>query len=143
MPFQPGNPGGPGRPRGSRNAINQVLDNIAGENVEAAVRKVVDAAGEGDLAAARLVLGRMWTAPRGRTVEFELPEVRTPHDVVAANAAVIKAMAEGMLTPQEGASICSVIEGQRRAIEIVDVEVRVAALEQKMAEEIGKLSGAA
>lgn len=140
MTFQIGHPGGPGRPRGSRNAVNLLLDQIAGEGVEAALRKVVEAAGEGDMAAARLMLGRLWTAPKTRPVELELPAVEKAEDVVAANAIVIKAMADGTLTAQEGAAFSAALEGQRRAIEIVDVETRVAALEQKMAREIGKIS---
>jgi hypothetical protein len=146
MPFQPGNSGGPGRPRGSRNAVNVKLDRIAGESAEAVVRKMVDAAAEGNLAAARLVLNRIWTAPKGRPVEFELPLVDNPEDAVRANAAVMQAMADGQLTAEEGAAFAAVIETQRRAIETLIVEKRLSRLEAQMAEKktgLGQLAFAA
>jgi hypothetical protein len=139
MPFQTGNPGGPGRPRGSRNAVNLRLDELAGDGAEAMVRKMVDAATEGNLAAARLVLNRIWTAPKGRTVEFELPPVDSPEDAVRANAAVMQAMADGRLTTEEGAAFSAVIETQRRAIETLILDERLTRLESQMSEEKRKL----
>ena len=139
MPFKPGNSGGPGRPRGSRNAVNLELDRLAGDSAEAMVRKMVEAATEGNLAAARLVLNRIWTAPKGRTVEFELPPVDSPADAVRANATVLQAMADGSLTTEEGAAFSAAIETQRRAIETLLIDERLTRLETQMGEEKRKL----
>ena len=40
-------------------------------------------------------------------------------------------MAAGEITPDEGAAVAAVLETRRRAIETVELESRVAALEEK------------
>ena len=48
-----------------------------------------------------------------------------------AQAAVIAAMARGEISPEEAASIASVLEQQRRAIETDDHEKRLQELEEE------------
>ena len=130
--FEKGNPGGPGRPRGSRNAVNAILDQLAVEGAETMVKKMIEAADGGDRVAARLVLSRIWSAPKGRAVAIELPEIRTPADLLAAHAAVVKAIADQTITPQDGAALASVLETHRRAFELVAQEEKVEALERQV-----------
>jgi len=137
--FEKGNPGGPGRPRGSRNAVNLLLDQLAVGSAEALVQKMIDAAAGGDRVAARLVLNRIWSAPKGRAVSVALPEIKTPADLLAAHAAVSAAISAGTLTPQDGASLASVLETHRRAFELVKQEQEVAALEAEVSALRGKL----
>jgi hypothetical protein len=111
--------GNPGRPRGSRNNVNQMLDELAVEGAEALVKKMIEVAGEGDRVAARMVLSRIWAAPKSRTVPVEMPEIRAPRDLLAAHTAVSAALATGTITPQEAASLASVLETHRRAFELV------------------------
>ena len=96
------------------------------------VKKMIEAAGEGDRVAARLVLGRIWSAPKGRSVEIDLPKIKKPADLVTAHAAVVSAIAAQTLTPQDGAAIAAVLETQRRAFELCAQEGRVEALEAEM-----------
>jgi hypothetical protein len=42
-------------------------------------------------------------------------------------------MSSGVVSPEEAAAVSSVIEGQRRAIELIALEGRVAELERKAA----------
>ena len=63
-PFEPGNPGGPGRPAGSRNKATLVLDQIADDAGKAILKKMVEAAKDGDMRAADLVLSRIWPVRR-------------------------------------------------------------------------------
>jgi hypothetical protein len=130
--FAKGHPGGPGRPRGSRNAVNLILDQLAVAEAETMVKKMIEVANGGDRVAARLVLNRIWSAPKGRSVEIELPEIKTPADLVAAHAAVVAAMAAQSITPQEGAAISAVLETHRRAFELCVQEERVAKLETEV-----------
>ena len=53
--FEKGHPGGPGRPRGSRNAVNLLLDRLAEADAETMVRKMIDAASDGDRVAKSLL----------------------------------------------------------------------------------------
>src|SRR5471030_1050625 len=84
--FEKGNAGGPGRPAGSRNSVNQILDQLAVDGAETLVKKMIEVASEGDRVAARLVLNRIWSAPKGRSVQIALPPIRQPADLVAAHA---------------------------------------------------------
>ncbi|HTR86831.1 MAG TPA: hypothetical protein VMI56_20285, partial [Reyranella sp.] len=90
--FEKNNPGGPGRPRGSRNKLNVMLDQLAEADAEKMVKRMIEIANEGDRVAARLVLSRIWAAPKGRAVAVELPIIRTPADLLAAHAAVAAAI---------------------------------------------------
>lgn len=130
--FQKGNPGGPGRPVGSRNKVNLLLDQVASEGAEAVVKKMMEVATDGDRVAARLVLNRIWSAPKGRPVQIDLPDIGTPADLVAAHAAVVSAMAAQTITPQDGAAIAAVLETHRRAFELLGQEERVEALEAEV-----------
>ena len=130
--FEKGNPGGPGRPAGSRNSVNQMLDQLAAQGAETLVKKMIEVASEGDRVAARLVLNRIWSAPKGRAVPVEMPEIRAPRDLLAAHTAVSSALASGTITPQEAASLASVLETHRRAFELVVVQERVVKLEDDL-----------
>jgi hypothetical protein len=128
-PFPKGNPGGPGRPRGSRNKMNQLLDQLAEADAEKMVRRMIEVANEGDRVAARLVLSRIWAAPKGRAVAVELPKIKKPADLLKAHAAVASAIAVGTLTAQDGAALSAMLETHRKAFELVSQEERVERLE--------------
>ena len=132
MPFQTGHPGGPGRPRGSRNRINLLLDQLAADNVEEIMGKVIDAARGGDRHARTDVLKRMWTVPKGRPVEVDLPPIEEPADLIKAHAAVVAAVCAGEITVEEASNLGAVLEGQRRAFELAEQEVRVVQLEDQL-----------
>ena len=130
--FQKGHPGGPGRPRGSRNVANVLLDQIAIDGAEKRVRKMIEIAAHGDRVAARLVLNRIWSAPKGRSVQIDLPPIKSPADLVTAHASVVAAIAAEEITPQDGAALASVLETHRRAFELVAQDERVEKLEAEV-----------
>ena len=127
-PFQPGNPG---RPKGTRRKTSVLAEKLLGEAAEDVVKAVLNAARGGDMAAAKIVMDRIAPLRRGRPVAFDLPEVEGAAVVVEAFAAITKAVAAGELTPEEGAAVAAVLEAQRKAIEMVDFEARLTALEQR------------
>jgi hypothetical protein len=129
--FEPGGPGGPGRPQGSRNAATLVLDKIADDAGEAILEKMVEAAKSGDMRAAEIILARIWPIKKGRPVSLQLPLIKTAQDVVTAVGVVAVAVGTGDITPDEGQAVASILEAKRKAIETVDLESRVAALEQE------------
>jgi len=130
-PFEPGNPGGPGRPTGSRNKATLVLDALAEGNAQAVLGKQLELAKQGDQRAAELVLARVWPVRKGRPVAINMPKVDRPADIVAALGTVADAVGAGKITPDEGAAVASILEGKRRAIESMDLEARIAALENR------------
>ena len=130
-PFEPGNPGGPGRPVGSRNKATLALDQIADDAGKAILEKMVEAAKDGDLRAADLVLSRIWPARKGRPISLELPKIETAADLVAGLGRVADAVAAGDITPDEGQAVSAVLETKRRAIETLELETRIKALEKE------------
>ena len=109
-PFEPGNPG---RPKGARNRATVAVETLIEGEAEKLARKAVALALDGD------------------TVALELPKIEGAADVLAALSAVIAAVGEGRLTPEEGAAVAGVLEGGRKTIELVEIERRLVALEQK------------
>jgi hypothetical protein len=73
-----------------------------------------------------------WSERKGRPVPFALPAMKTPGDIVSALAAVTEAVAAGHLTPDEAAQLSGVLETQRRALETVEHEARLVAIETRM-----------
>ena len=54
-----------------------------------------------------------------------------PGDLVAALTSVIQAVGDGVLSPEEGELIATLVNAQRQALELVELEQRIAALEAK------------
>jgi hypothetical protein len=90
---------------------------------------VVAAAKGGDMRASEILLRRLWPERKGCPVMLDLPPIETPADIAAALAAVTGAVASGVVTPEEGAALAAILEGQRRSLETVELERRLAALE--------------
>jgi hypothetical protein len=132
--FTKGDPAGPGRPTGRRNKITEFLDELAGDGTVKLLSVVRDRAQQGDMRAASIVLARTWPRKRGRAVPLDLPPVETSAGLIQAQAALVAAMARGEVTPLEAASIASVLETQRRAIEMHEHEQLIRELEEKKAE---------
>jgi hypothetical protein len=101
---------------------------------EGVLRKVIEVAKAGDMTAARLVLDRIAPPRRGCPVALALPEVLKATDVPAALTAVVRAMGDGTLSPDEAVAVCAVIEVQRRAIETAELEGRLRAIEKTIGE---------
>jgi Family of unknown function (DUF5681) len=129
-PFRTGQSGNPqGKPRGVRNRATQLLDRMAESDAADVLRAVIKRAKGGDMAAAGMLMARVWPPRKGRAVTFDLPPLARPADLVAAFGMVVQAVGNGLLTPEEGQSVAAILEVQRRAIELCDLEVRVAKLE--------------
>ena len=121
--------GNPGKPRGTRHKATQAVLALLDGEAEALTRKAVEMALAGDGAALRLCLERIAPPRRDAPVTFEMPRMETARDAATAAGAVLEAVAEGELTPTEGAHIMGLVETFRRTLETSELEARVAALE--------------
>ena len=131
-PFEPGTSGNPaGKRRGTRHRATVFAEKLMQADLGDVVQTVISAAKDGDMSAARLVLDRVLPPRKGGTVRFDLPAVSTPADIVAALGAILSAVGRGELTPDEGGMISGLLETKRRAMETVEIEARVAALERR------------
>jgi len=129
IPFPPGNKFGRGRPRGSRNKSTLALKALLAEYGEPLVRKCVAMALRENSGAMRACMDRLMPVRREPPVQFKLPDVRTAPGLDDALHALLQAAAHGRLTPTETKLIAEVLEGKRRAIETVELEARIQALE--------------
>jgi hypothetical protein len=130
-PFEKGSVPNPnGRPAGSRNKATIALEKLMEEGAEKIVQAVMNAAAEGDMTAAKLVLERIVPVRKGRVVNVTLPIVKTAADVVEAIGATVQAMADGEVTPEEASMVAGVLEAKRRAIETADLAEMVERLRQ-------------
>lgn len=127
-PFQPGNPG---RPKGARNKLNVLMDEMRLENGKAVADAMIQKAKDGDVSAAKLLMDRWFPAQRSRTVSVDLPEIKTVADLVPAHDALMSAVADEQITPDEASTLAGILESRRRAIETTELEQRISALESK------------
>ena len=121
--------GNAGKPKGTRHKATQAVLALLDGEAEALTRQAVTMALDGDGVALRLCLERIAPPRRDAPVQFDLPRMETARDAAKAAGAVLEAVAEGDLTPTEGAHIMALVETYRRTLETSELEARVAALE--------------
>src|SRR4029077_2128286 len=98
-----------GRPRGARNRKHRALEQAARSRALPLLAKVITAAENGDMMAAKIIFDRIWPKPRTAPIECELPKTETPADVRAAMLEVIQRVSRGELTADAGASLVSMM----------------------------------
>jgi hypothetical protein len=107
--------GNPGKPRGARHKATQAaLALLEGEG-EALARKAVEMALNGDVVALRLCLERLVPIRKDAVIQFDLPTLTNAKDAPAAAGAVLKALADGQITPADAESALKVIDGWKEA----------------------------
>ena len=128
---------GMGRPKGARNKRTRELLGIIGDGqspVEFGLSIMRDdTKGLADrLHAARIVAPYVHPrpAPAGEMVTFELPEAATLQNVTVAVAAILKQVSQGKMSVTTGRDLVSMIDVQRKSIELVEIERRIEALER-------------
>ncbi|MGI6854363.1 DUF5681 domain-containing protein [Mesorhizobium sp. 1B3] len=132
--WKPGQSGNPkGRKAGSRLKILVDLDEQAEAAAKDIVKAMIEKAKGGDAVAARTLLERVWPPRKGARLQFDLPAVRKADELPTAISAINQQVAEGDLSPDEGALVVGLLEAQRKAIETSELAARVAALEERMA----------
>jgi hypothetical protein len=77
----------------------------------------------------KFLLGRI--LPRERAVKIDIPNLESADDVVAATAAIMREVADGHVTPTEGAALAAIVKMNRDAIDLVDVVRRLDQLEEQ------------
>jgi Family of unknown function (DUF5681) len=129
-PFEKGRSGHPaGRPAGARNKKTLAAAMLLEGEAEALTRRAVDLALAGDPTAMRLCIERILPPCRERMVKFALPPIESAADIAPAMKAVTSALAAGLITPGEAATIAAVVDTFVRAIETSDFDRRLKIVE--------------
>ncbi len=124
---QSGNPGG--KPKGALNQTTRATQELLDGEAQALTRKVVELAKAGNVVALRLCLERLLPPRKDRPISLELPKLEGVADIPKALEAVLKAIAQGEITPVEGQAVASTIEAYRNGADLADMEARLMALE--------------
>src|SRR6267378_7807660 len=141
-PFAKGRSGHPaGRPAGARNKKTLAAAALLEGEAEALTRKAVELALVGDPTAMRLCIERILPPCRERTVKFALPPIESAADIAPAMKAVTSALAAGVITPGEAATIAAVVDTFVRAIETSDFERRLKIVEDEHAAQPAHVPG--
>jgi hypothetical protein len=129
-PGRPFSKGNGGRKPGSKNRVTAVAEALLrGEETEL-VRKAIELAKGGDVQMLKFLLDRI--LPKERSVQVELPRLLVASDAVEALGAIVAAIGSGQISPQEGASLATLVATYARAINIADLEVRLETLEREL-----------
>jgi hypothetical protein len=132
--FRKGTSGNPaGRAPGCRNHATLMAEVLLDGEVEALTRKAVELAMEGDTTALKLCLERIVPRRKSRAVAFDLPRIDRVEDLGNAIGSVLEAAAGGRLFLDEAAALIGMMEARRKAIETIDFEKRLQALEAEVA----------
>jgi hypothetical protein len=76
-------------------------------------------------------MARVWPPRKGRPATFDLPPLTTAADLASALGSIAQAIGAGILSPEEGQAVGAVLEMQRKALELTELETRIAVLERK------------
>ena len=142
--FATGNPGGPGGPRRRASELRRAAeDAITTDHVAAMVRKATRMGLEGNLSAMRLAFertcGRASQAPvEGEPVGISIPRLRTAEDCNEAVGRLIDGLCEGSVDREAAKLLISAIETRLKAIEVNEMEERLAQLEQTAEHTLGR-----
>ena len=85
------------------------------------MRKAIDLAKAGDMAAIRLCVERLVPRRAERCIEFELPTISEPKDAIGALSQIMEGVGRGALTASEANSLVSVVEAVLKAFEVCDL----------------------
>lgn len=100
---------------------------------QALTRKAIERALEGDGVALRLCLERILPPRKDRAISVSLPKMEAASDAIKAMTAILAGVARGDLTSSEAGDVVKLIDAFAKAIELRDLEGRVAELEKREA----------
>ena len=120
-----------GNPRGRRPGTGEVakLRAAIAEHVPTILARLVAAALQGDVSAARLLLERV--CPPLKATEEAAPLALPDGTLTEQGRAVLGAVAAGELAPGQGAALLGAIGTLARVVEVDELEARLTALEAR------------
>lgn len=131
--WKPGQSGNPkGRPKGVRNRATLLALAVMEDELEAIVKRIIEAAKMGDMAAARLVVDKLIPAAKDRPVSINLPQITDAATCNTAQAQITASVASGDLLLSEGEALAGLVEHQRRALETHDIAKRLEEIEKQL-----------
>jgi hypothetical protein len=113
---------GNGRPRGARNRKHRALERVARSEAIPLLQTVINAAKNGDMMAAKIILDRVWPKPRTAPITLDLPATSTPADIRSAMHELLARVAQGELTTDDGAALIGMMKDMLAA-HVIDARI--------------------
>lgn len=108
--FAKGTSGNPaGRPRGSRNKATLLFEALLEGETEALTQKAIELAKNGEPAALRLCLERIYPPRRDTPVAFRLPSDLTLVNLGEVTGSILQAVAHGEMTPSQAETVMKIV----------------------------------
>jgi Family of unknown function (DUF5681) len=128
MKFKPGQSGNPaGKPKGAKDRRTELRALLA-PHAHELIDKVVALAKSGDTTALRILIDRLIPPIKARDEAVTVADL--DGSVVNQGMTVLKALAAGEITPEQAATMISVVATQARITEVGELERRIESLEQ-------------
>jgi len=128
-PFANGNPG---RKPGSKNRSTLVAEALLSDERDELLRKAIELAKAGNVQMLKFFPER--TLPRERLIKLDLPQIDFADDAVEALGRIMRAVAEGTISPSEAAALATLVKSCSDAIDMADVVKRLDSLEAQIKE---------
>ena len=133
--FKPGKSGNPkGRPVGCRNKATILLDTMLQGQAEVLMQKAIAEALSGDSQMLKALIDKLLPNRKDSPVSFEMPTMKKTGDLTKVTAKILKSVGAGELSPGEASGLTKLIETHLKAIELTELEDRLAQLEKTMKE---------
>lgn len=137
--FRKGVSGNPaGKPKGTRHRATLAAEALLDGEAEKLTRRAIEKALEGDASALRLCLERILPTRKERPLHLALPVMNSAADAALVMARITAAVAIGDITAGEGADLSTLVSSYVKALEMGELEKRVAMLEQKAISDVRK-----
>lgn len=130
--FRKGQSGNPNdRPVGARNKTSLMIEQLLTEDIKGVCESVVVQAKSGNMQAAKIILDRALPTQKDRLIHINLPQIKTPKDILKAIESITQAIANGEITPLEGEALARILDVHAKMIELHEFEERLLQLENR------------
>ncbi len=106
-----------------------LVDSMIEHEAEALTTKALELAKDEHERLLVACLDRLAPVRKSRPIRLDLPSVETAENILKAQAVVVGAVARGELDTSEGKAMADILETKRRALETVEFDKRITALE--------------
>ena len=131
--FAKGKSGNPkGRPKGSLNKVTLAVANLIESDAEAITKKAIEMAKAGDLTAIRICIERILPPRKVAPMQFPMPQIEKPEDVLPAVNAIISAVSMDKITVDQADALLRTIETARKSIETEELHRELNELQTKL-----------
>jgi hypothetical protein len=129
-PFERGNKYGRGRPKGSRNKMTAEVRELLERYSLPLLRTAFGNALQRDAKFMQICMNLLMQALKNTPINIGKLPVHTAEDVSKASEIATQKVATGRITPAHGKAMAEILDYRRRVIETVDIERKVAVLEE-------------